>query len=80
MKFTEAIEQLCNMRAMYRPEMAIYHSQAVLDLLRKGNEADHMIGSGRMHLSFGGENDDIRAVKYTGHEGMESFKISSQGK
>lgn len=75
----EAMEQLGNMRAMSRPEPAIYHSQEVLDLLRRGREPVHTRGSGRMHVTFSGENHGIQVVDYTGLGGMRYLKFPLRG-
>lgn len=70
---------LSNMRAIFRPEPAIYNSQEVLDLLRGAREPDHTRGSESMHLSFSGENHGIQAVYYTGRGGMQSIKFPLRG-
>jgi hypothetical protein len=54
------MEQLGNKRTKYRnkaeqPGPAIYHSQAVLDVLRRICEQDRATSFGGVHMSFDGE-------------------------
>ncbi|KAJ5938451.1 hypothetical protein N7466_001585 [Penicillium verhagenii] len=73
-KVIEALEQLGNKRAKYRneaeqPGPALYHSQAVLDALRRICEQDRAMSSGGVHISFDGENRGIRIFENHGSMG-----------
>ncbi|CAG8092933.1 unnamed protein product [Penicillium salamii] len=77
-KVTETIEQMENLRAKYldevkQPKAAIYHSQAIFDLLKGNRELDRAARFGGMHVSFGGENRVIQAVEY--HGGTERLNF-----
>ncbi|KAJ5559408.1 hypothetical protein N7513_001807 [Penicillium frequentans] len=84
-KVIEALEQLGNKRAKYRnnaeqPGPAIYHSQAVLDVLRRNCEPDGATSSGSMHVSFGGENHGIQIFEYHGSMGPLKFPLENMRK
>ncbi|KAJ5654974.1 hypothetical protein N7490_001977 [Penicillium lividum] len=84
-KVTEAMEQLGNKRAKYRnkaeqPGPAIYHSQAVLDVLRRNCEPDGATSSGGMHVSFGGENYGTQLFEYHGSMGPLKFPLENTRK
>lgn len=69
-----------NLRVKYlnevkQPEAAIYHSQAILDLLKKNREQDRAPRFGGMHVRFGGENRGIQAAEYHGNMGSFTFSI-----
>ena len=69
-----------NLRAKYsdelkQPEATIYHSQAILDLLKKNREQDHASRFGGMHVRFGGENRGIQAAEYHGNMGRFTFPL-----
>jgi hypothetical protein len=73
------MEQLGNKRAKYRneaeqPGPALYHSQVVLDVLRRRIcEPDCATSSGGMHVSFGGENHGTQLFEYHGSMGPLKF-------
>lgn len=72
------MEQLGNKRAKYRneaeqPGPALYHSQAVLDVLRRICEQDRATSSGEVHISFGGENHGTQLFEY--HDSMGRLKF-----
>ncbi|CAG8132514.1 unnamed protein product [Penicillium nalgiovense] len=76
----EAIEQMDTKRAKYWDEMkqpgpAIYHSQAVLDILKGNRVPDRALRFGGMHVSFGGENRGIQAAEYHGSMGRFTFPL-----
>jgi hypothetical protein len=67
----EAVEHIDNKRAKYLEELkppspAIYHSQAVLDLLKENREPDRAARFEGMRVSFRGENRGIQAAQYNG--------------
>jgi hypothetical protein len=79
-KVAEAIEQMDNTRAKYRDEMkqpgsAIYHSQVVLDLLKRNHGPDRAAKFRDIHVSFGGENRGIQAVEYNGRTERFTFPL-----
>ncbi|CAI7613167.1 unnamed protein product [Penicillium viridicatum] len=79
-KVAEAIEQMDNKRAKYWDEMkqpgpAIYHSLALLDLLKGNCVPDRTPRFGGTHVSFGGENRGIQAVEYHGSMGHFTFPL-----
>lgn len=74
------MEQLGNKRAKYRneaeqPGSALYHSQAVLDVLRKICEQDRATSSGGVHISFDGENHGFRIFENHGSMGRLNFPL-----
>jgi hypothetical protein len=79
-KVAEAIEQM-DKRAKYWDEMkgpgpAIYHSRALLDLLKENRVSDRAARFGGMRVSFGGENRGIQAAEY--HGSMEGLPFLSR--
>lgn len=67
----EASEQVDSKRAQYSkklepPSPAIYHSQAVLDLLKGIQEPHPAARFEDMRVSFRGENRGIQAAEYHG--------------
>ncbi|CAG7966417.1 unnamed protein product [Penicillium salamii] len=82
-KVTEAIEQMDKLRAKYLDELkqleaAIYHSQVILDLLKRNSEPDLAARFEGMHVSFGGENRGIQAVEYCIMEGRNVLPFPSR--
>jgi hypothetical protein len=76
----EAIEQMDNKRAKYwdemkRPGPAIYHSRALLNLLKENRVPDRAARFGGMHVSFGGGNRGIQAAEYHGSMGRFTFPL-----
>jgi len=74
------MEQLSNKRSKYRNEAeqlgpALYHSQAVLDVLRRICEQDHATSSEEVHISFDGENSDFRIFENHGSMGRLNFPL-----
>lgn len=48
---------------MKQPELATYHFQAVLDLLKENPEPDRAARFGGMHVIFGGASCGTQAVE-----------------
>ncbi|KAJ6038914.1 hypothetical protein N7499_003199 [Penicillium canescens] len=75
-KVTEAIEAVGNKRFKNADGMspAIYHSQAVLNLLDT-REPGAAAASGDMHVRFGGGNRGIQVAEYHGNMGHLIFPL-----
>ena len=82
-KITEAMDQLSEMEAKYgaraeQPGLAIYHSQAVLSLLKRRYEPGCKARSGGMRVRFGKGNRGVQAVEYYGSMGHSSFPFQNK--
>ncbi|CAG8078713.1 unnamed protein product [Penicillium salamii] len=79
-KVMEAVEQMDNKRAKYldelkQPEPVIYHSQAILELLKEKREPNRAARFEGMRVSFSGENRGIQAAEYHGSMGRFTFPL-----
>jgi hypothetical protein len=76
-KVADAVEQMDKIAKdwdeMKGPGPAIYHSRALLDLLKENRVSDRVARFGGMHVSFGGANSVIQAAKYRGSMGSFTF-------